>query len=99
MALARCLFADFDGGTTVEQARMAWREANIPEPTVVVKTGGGIHAWWRLAEPMTDMAEWTRYQKALAHRLGSDSSVTDAPRVMRGIGHAGIGTVTPKLRV
>jgi hypothetical protein len=83
VALARCLFADFDGGTTVEQARMAWREANIPEPTVVVQTGGGIHAWWRLAEPMTDLAEWTRYQKALAHRLGSDSSVTDAPRVMR----------------
>lgn len=81
--LARCLFADFDGGTTVEQARLRWRDACIPEPTVIVTTGGGLHAWWRLLEPMTDMAEWTLRQKALARRLGADQSCTDAPRIMR----------------
>ena len=83
VAIARCLFADFDGGTTVEQARIRWAEACIPEPTVIVITGGGVHAWWRLQEPMEDLALWTQHQKALARRLGSDQSVTDAPRIMR----------------
>jgi len=83
VGLARCLFADFDGGTTVEQARIRWSEACIPEPTVIVITGGGVHAWWRLQEPMEDLALWTQHQKALARRLGSDQSVTDAPRIMR----------------
>jgi hypothetical protein len=80
---ARCLFADFDHGCTIEQARLKWTDACIPEPTVIVATGGGIHAWWRLQEPMEDLARWTDYQDALAQRLGSDRSVTDAPRIMR----------------
>ena len=80
---ARCLFADFDHGCTLEQARLKWTDACIPEPTVIVATGGGIHAWWRLQEPMEDLARWTDYQDALAQRLGSDRSVTDAPRIMR----------------
>jgi hypothetical protein len=83
VALARCLFADFDGGTTVEQARQAYTDACIPHPTVTVLTGGGVHMYWRLDEPMTDLALWTRYQKALAARLKSDASVTDAPRILR----------------
>jgi hypothetical protein len=83
VAIARCLFADFDGGTTVEQARIRWSEACIPEPTVIVITGGGVHAWWRLQEPMEDLALWTQHQKGIARRLGSDQSVTDAPRIMR----------------
>ena len=83
VALARCLFADFDGGTTVEQARLRWKDACIPEPTVIVSTGGGVHAWWRLLEPVADLADWTRRQKALARRLGADQSCTDAPRIMR----------------
>jgi len=83
VALARCLFADFDHGCTLEQARLKWTDACIPEPTVIVATGGGIHAWWRLQEPLTDLKAWTERQDALAVRLGSDRSVTDAPRIMR----------------
>ena len=83
VALARCLFADFDHGCTLEQARLKWTDACIPEPTVIVSTGGGIHAWWRLQEPLTDLKVWTELQDALAVRLGSDRSVTDAPRIAR----------------
>jgi hypothetical protein len=83
VGLARCLFADFDGGVGVEEARRRWTEALIPEPTVIVSTGGGVHAWWRLLEPMEDLKAWTARQKALAIRLGSDQAVTDAPRIMR----------------
>lgn len=83
VALARCLFADFDHGCTLEQARLKWTDACIPEPTVIVATGGGIHAWWRLQEPLNDLKVWTELQDALAVRLGSDRSITDAPRIMR----------------
>ena len=81
--MARCLYADFDGGTTVEQAKMRIEESLIPEPTAIVATGGGVHAWWRLSEPCLDMDIHCAHQKALASRLGSDKCIHDAPRLMR----------------
>ena len=81
--LARCLFADFDGGTSVEQARIRITDANLPAPTAIVETGGGCHAWWRLSEPITDAKTFTLLQKSLAARLGSDKAVVDFPRIMR----------------
>ena len=81
--MARCLYADFDGGTTIEQAKMKIEESLIPEPTAIVATGGGVHAWWRLSEPCLDMDIHCAHQKALAARLGSDRCIHDAPRLMR----------------
>ena len=81
--MARCLYADFDGGTTIEQAKMKIEESLIPEPTAIVATGGGVHAWWRLSEPCLDMDIHCAHQKALASRLGSDKCIHDAPRLMR----------------
>lgn len=83
VSIARCLYADFDGGTTVEQAKMRIEESLIPEPTAIVATGGGVHAWWRLSEPCLDMDIHCAHQKALASRLGSDKCIHDAPRLMR----------------
>ena len=80
---ARCLFADFDGNTSVEQARIRITDANLPAPTAIVETGGGCHAWWRLSEPITDAKTFTQLQKSLAARLGSDKAVVDFPRIMR----------------
>ena len=81
--LARCLFADFDGGTSVEQAKIRITDANLPTPTAIVETGNGCHAWWRLSEPITDAKTFTLLQKSLAARLGSDKAVVDFPRIMR----------------
>ena len=83
VSMARCLYADFDGGTTIEQAKMKIEESLIPEPTAIVATGGGVHAWWRLSEPCLDMDIHCAHQKALAARLGSDKCIHDAPRLMR----------------
>jgi len=80
---ARCLFADFDGGTSVEQARIRITDSNLPAPTAIVETGNGCHAWWRLSEPITDAKTFTQLQKSLAARLGSDKAVVDFPRIMR----------------
>lgn len=81
--LARCLFADFDGGVILEEAYSRIKAASLPWPTAILESGGGVHAWWRLEEPMTDHEAWHVRMKAIAGALGSDSSVCDWPRIMR----------------
>lgn len=82
VALARCLFVDIDG-TAVDEARRRIRESGVPQPTIEVASGHGLHAYWRLTEPMQDLAAWTAAQKQLIGLLRSDSKVHDAPRIMR----------------
>ncbi len=81
--LARCLFADFDGGTDYEDAMSRIKGAGLPWPTAILESGGGIHAWWRLDQPMTDAEAWHVRMKAIAAALGSDQSICDWPRIMR----------------
>ncbi|MBC7856469.1 MAG: AAA family ATPase [Pirellulaceae bacterium] len=83
IALARCLWVDWDGGTTEQEARAKIVQAELPAPTLLIASGGGIHAWWRLAEPITDLAEFTRLQKKIIAATGADGSIHDAPRIMR----------------
>ena len=82
VALARCLFADFDG-VDLDEVRRRIDEATLPAPTVLVRSGHGVHAYWRLDEPMTDLAAWTARQRALIENAGSDPAIHDPPRVMR----------------
>jgi replicative DNA helicase len=83
VALARCVFADFDGGVCVEDALSRVRAAGYPMPTAIMESGGGVHCWWRLSEPMRDSVAWHERMKAIASALGSDQSVCDWPRIMR----------------
>jgi hypothetical protein len=83
VALARCLFADFDGGVSYEEAMNRIKIAGLPWPTAILESGGGVHAWWRLAEPMHDQTAWHERMKAIASALGSDQSICDWPRIMR----------------
>ena len=93
--LARVLFVDFDGGTTPDQAIARIREAGLPEPTCIIASGGGVHAYWLLVEPITDMAAWTATMKAIIKATGSDKSVHDAPRIMRLPGTANVKPERP----
>ena len=81
--LARCLFADFDGGVDFEEAMSRIKVAGLPWPTATLESGGGIHAWWRLDQPMTDADAWHDRMKAISASLGSDQSICDWPRIMR----------------
>jgi len=81
--LARCLFADFDGGVVVEDALSRIKAAGYPMPTALVESGGGVHAWWRLQEPIEDAELWHLRMKAMSAALGSDASICDWPRIMR----------------
>jgi hypothetical protein len=83
VTLARCLWADFDGGIEPAEAAARIVAAGLPAPTASLASGAGIHTWWRLTEPMADLAEWTRRTKALIAAVGSDKTIHDAPRIMR----------------
>ncbi len=84
VALARCLFVDFDGGVTSEEAWSRIKAAGLPMPTVTVATGGGVHCWWRLDQPLTEPKLWSVLQKSLAESLEADVAGTSGwPRIMR----------------
>ncbi len=82
VARANALFADFDN-TSIEEARDSITNARLPEPTMLLNSGHGIHAYWRLREPLADLAIWTDHQKRLIALLKSDKSIHDPPRIMR----------------
>lgn len=80
--LFRCLFVDWDGIGPKTAAR-AIDGAGLVEPTVIVSSGHGVHAYWRLEQPIEDAGEWRDYQRALILALGSDPAVKDPARIMR----------------
>lgn len=82
VALARCLFGDFDN-TTPEQVAQELQATGFPEPTLTLDSGHGVHCYWRLTEPIMDLEVWTKFQRELAAALGSDPCVHDPPRIAR----------------
>lgn len=82
VACARCLFVDFDGIGPVT-ARERWHNAGLPTPTLTISSGHGVHAYWWLAEPITDLSIWSSLQKKLSAVLDSDRAIHDPPRLMR----------------
>ena len=52
----RCLWCDIDD-VTVEEARERWKAAGISEPSIVVRTGNGVHAYWLLDRNLTTVDE------------------------------------------
>lgn len=61
----RCLWADIDG-CSVEEALQRIRDAGLPEPTMIVSSGNGVHVYWMLTEPVLTgtppigvLQEWT----------------------------------------
>ncbi|WP_339907188.1 hypothetical protein [Symmachiella dynata] len=46
----RCLWADIDH-CTVDEARERIAKAGLPEPSIIVNSGNGVHVYWLLDEP------------------------------------------------
>jgi hypothetical protein len=82
VALARSIFADFDG-VEPHEAVMRAEAASLPSPTLVIASGHGAHLYWCLEEGITDLGHWTGLQRRLIWLLGSDASIKDPPRIMR----------------
>ena len=85
VGLARCLFVDWDG-IDAQEAKRRIESVGLPTPTLLANSGHGVHAYWRLANPLPDIRQWTGQQKAIIAAVDSDPSIHDPPRIMRWIG-------------
>lgn len=98
---------DVDGITDLPGALDALAEAQMPEPSMVVWSGRGMHLyWWLHSATETAMPVWMRIQLALIEALvarfgattpsakssGVDRRARDAPRMMRLVGSVHGGT-------
>ena len=64
----------------------SWREfwTGFPlEPSIIVKTMHGYHAYWLLKEPMYDIKRWDAIEGAMCDMMGADQKAKDAARVYR----------------
>lgn len=82
------LFVEWDDGASIEVQRDRWQVLELPEPTVMVWTGGkSLHCYWVLDQPMAP-AEWRPLQKRLIDYCGGDKACCNPSRVMRLPGFA-----------
>ena len=93
----RAVFVEWDD-RPIEWQVQAWQELGLPEPTVMVKTGGkSIHCYWRLTEPRAP-DEWRVLQRRLIDYAGGDKYCKNPSRLMRLPGYRyvdkGTGEVT-----
>ena len=56
-----------------DEATLAALRAFSPKPTVIVFSGGGYQALWRLSEPSTDFERVEQTNIWLAEKLGGDN--------------------------
>jgi hypothetical protein len=84
VSFVRCIFADFDD-CDPDEAATSWESAGMPEPSLLLDSGHGVHAYWRLQKPL-ESAEFRAVQVSLAKLLNSDSAVQNPSRVMRIVG-------------
>jgi|GEM_PF-1905914 len=99
VALARCIFIDLDDVESPEVAIRILRSAGLPEPSMLVSTGGGYHCYWRLTEPVEDLAKWSDAMQQVIDALKAktnrvDKAVKDPARLLRLP-----GLINPKLGV
>lgn len=87
--LARCLFADFDnvaagdGLGIFEFVHTDIFLAGLPEETLAVYSGHGLHVYWRLEEPIHDLNVWRSLQIRLNAKLKADPAIKNFERFMR----------------
>jgi len=77
IALGLYLHVDVDDASALSRIREF-----LPKATVVVFSGGGFQAFWKLKEPTPDLARVERINAKLAHDLGGDNC-QNIDRIMR----------------
>lgn len=70
---------------------------NLP-PTAVVLSGGGYNAYWKLAEPLTDLDQAESINRWLVQQLDGDRAATDVSRILRVPGTLNLPTKTKRER-
>ncbi|MCQ9615404.1 phage/plasmid primase, P4 family [Paenalcaligenes niemegkensis] len=72
------------------------KPADWPEPSLLVKSGGGAHVYWVLAEKSCPVTNFKTAQQALARKFGGDPAVCNPARLMRVPGFMHWKTGEPK---
>ena len=76
-------FVEWDDGARIEEQTQRWQQLGLPEPTMMVSTGGkSVHCYWVLAEQM-EPDPWRLLQKRLIAHCNSDPTVCNPSRLMR----------------
>ena len=90
-SLANCrqlgaLFVDIDAGARpVDDVRAELARVLVP-PSIVLGSGGGLHCYWLLREPLDvqdDPAGLTRLLRRLATSVGGDLAAAEPARILR----------------
>ena len=89
------LFVEWDNKPLEWQAK-AWQTLQLPEPSVIVASGGkSLHCYWVLNEPL-EPVEWRRITALLIAYCDSDKACSNPSRLMRLPGFAYIDKKTFK---
>ena len=76
-------FVEWDDGASLKEQASRWKALGLPEPTVMVATGGkSLHAYWTLEEPLAP-TRWKELQTRLITHCNSDKTCKNPSRVMR----------------
>lgn len=87
-------FVDFDGTDTDTKEHHLERLAAFPlQPSMVIETRRGYHAYWQLNDPETPIERFTEIQHRFIKALSSDPSIFNEARLMRfpGFNHMAKG--------
>jgi hypothetical protein len=77
------LFVEWDDGASIEEQMQRWKSLGLPEPSLMVSTGGrSVHCYWVLLEPL-EPVEWRRITARLIVHCNSDKVCRNPSRVMR----------------
>ena len=88
------LFVEWDDGASIERQTARPAALGLPDPTVMVSTGGkSVHAYWVLHAPMAP-DEWRPLQRRLIAHCNGDKACSNPARVMRLPGSAYISKTT-----
>lgn len=84
-----CVWADIDFKMIPREEALKRAKEFPLKPSIVVKSGGGVHLYWLLKEPATGTDLHYRLEginKVLVRLLGADPQSTDLARVLRVTG-------------
>jgi Fe2+ or Zn2+ uptake regulation protein len=77
------LFVEWDDGADIDTQAQRWQELELPEPTLMVSTGGkSVHCYWVLLEPISS-EQWKQITARLIAHCNSDKACSNPSRVMR----------------
>ena len=80
----RSVWCDIDR-VTAEEAQIRWSAAGVPRPSIVVRSGTGIHGYWLLERDLTSAEEQSQFVAMLPcfYRSFGGDHVQNLSRVMR----------------